>query len=108
MDDRTRGLLINLIEEAAEVSQIAAKCIRFGMDSYDPTQKLRVYNDELLALEIGNFKHIVQRLIETEIINEEIITEGREKKKSRLEKYALIISDIDERLFEKDFEEDSP
>lgn len=41
-------LLICLMEEAAEVQQIAAKCLRFGLDNYHPDDaEMKTNFDEL-------------------------------------------------------------
>lgn len=89
-----RGLLINLIEEASEVSQIAAKCLRFGIHNYNPNDPEQTENSELLAKEIGNFMHIVDRLIGGKHIDGIDVYDGEEEKRLRLEKYPLIIDEV--------------
>lgn len=45
--NRTEYLLVCLMEEAAEIQQIASKCLRFGLDNYHPDRPETDNLDEL-------------------------------------------------------------
>jgi len=85
------GLLINLIEEAAEVAQMGAKCLRFGLDGYNPNDPKRTPNRVLLAREIGNFTFIGDKLITQETLPLIEMVNGMLSKEGGLKKYPLII-----------------
>lgn len=92
MSDKVKiGYLINLIEEAAEVQQIASKCLRFGFDNYDPNDPDQTPNRVLLAKELGNLKHCQGMLDFLKVLDPEMVSVGEEEKEARLRKYPLII-----------------
>lgn len=93
MDTETEGLLINLIEEAGEITQIASKCLRFGLNSYNPHDVEKTLNRKLLAYEIGNLEHIKNRLFKKGVIYEGDVETGKTTKEMRLTKYPLIIKE---------------
>ena len=82
---KTEQALINLMEEAGEVVQIASKCALFGMDNYHPDDPEKTPNRVLLAREIGNFEHMVT-LLDREIPQEDIIA-GINLKKKQLQRW---------------------
>ena len=81
--NRLEELLVILQEEAAEVSQCAAKCIRFGMDSeyMDKTNRTR------LEEEIGDFLAMVRLISETTELDENHIFACAEAKLIKVEKF---------------------
>lgn len=82
-------LLINLAEEAAEVQQMVAKCLRFGLYSCNPNDKSATMNWALLSKEVGNMLVIIDRLAYEEIIQDKALFDGRNEKIENLKKYGL-------------------
>lgn len=84
-NDYERELLIHLMEEAAEVIQVASKCLRFGLrhqwthSSFD--------NAQLLSREVGNFDKIRQILLDEMILQEDEIEAGFSDKGRKLKYY---------------------
>ncbi len=79
--------MILLIEECAEVQQIASKIIRYGIRSYNPTIENSMSNRELLEKELGDLSLIMSMMIsngDIDIIN---IEENAVEKRSRIGKY---------------------
>ena len=91
MDEHTEGILINIIEEASEVSQIAAKCLRFGLESFDPNDPDKTTNAVLLSREIGNLRYMADQGMASDFIDDKEIGKGYLHKAERLKKYPLII-----------------
>ena len=91
LTEREEGLLLNLIEEANEVAQMAAKYLRFGSDSFNPEDPEETPNRILLAKEIGNLEHISLLMKREGFIDPGFVQRGRREKESRLEKYPLIV-----------------
>lgn len=56
--NKTEYLLVCLMEEAAEVQQIAAKCLRFGLDNYHPNDSERKTNFNELRRELDDLDAI--------------------------------------------------
>lgn len=54
--------LVLVIEECAEVIQAATKIMRFGEDDHHPTYYNGARNSEVLAEEIGQLLHCIDRL----------------------------------------------
>lgn len=81
--NRLEILLIQLMEECAEVSQRASKALRFGLDEVQPGQELN--NKERLNLEISDLYGVLQ------ILHDEYQIGGNEeemnKKIAKIEKY---------------------
>ena len=69
-------------EEAAEVIQAICKIQRFGVDHY--WVKEGCVNSEALALEVGDFLEVLDRLG----LPADLIEQGRTRKRERLKKYA--------------------
>lgn len=55
-------LLVLLIEECGEVIQAATKCLRFGVDRYDPRDPGKGSNYTVLSEEIGDLYGVVSGL----------------------------------------------
>jgi hypothetical protein len=85
-----RELLVCLFEEAAEVTQIIAKILRFGIDSGHPRDG---NNTDRLHTEIGDFLGVVDRLIELRLLNALELEHAADAKLERLENYLLFKGD---------------
>ena len=94
---KTEGILLNIMEEASEVIQIASKCMRFGMYNYNPNDPESLRNYKLLGQELGNLSYMIEMLVREHPDFEAFILQGEQDKKKRLEKYPLIITDVADR-----------
>lgn len=83
ISDRERELLTLLCEEAAEVTQAATKILRFGKESYPDYGN----NQERLALEIGDFNCMVEKLLECQLIKYSYIVKGQDRKEDRMKRF---------------------
>ena len=91
MTDKERNdLLVNLMEEACEIGQAASKWVRFGADSYDPSDELRIPNSVALSREIGNLLAIAIILGGDNMICDHEIQMGIDIKMQKLKKYGYI------------------
>ena len=81
--NRLEELLVILSEECAEVSQVASKCIRFGMDSEYQDQS----NRGRLESELGDFLAMFKLLVEEGHLREENIMNAAEAKLVKVEKF---------------------
>jgi hypothetical protein len=88
-----RELLVCLMEEAAEVTQVITKILRFGYTSSPLLSD--VTNAERLQREVADFLGIVDRLIELELFSAVALDEGAEAKLLKLENYLLFKGDTD-------------
>jgi len=88
-----RELLICLMEEASEVSQVIAKILRFGYTSSPLLSE--VTNAQRLQCEVAEFLGIVDRLIELKLFSAVALDEGAEAKLLKLENYLLFKGDTD-------------
>lgn len=81
--NRLEELLVILQEEAAEVTQCAAKCIRFGMDAthHDKSNRAR------LEEELGDFLAIVKLITEETPIDEAHVFASVDAKLIKVETY---------------------
>jgi len=83
--NRLEELLVILQEECAEVSQVASKCIRFGLDNHHPdyatSNKLR------LEEELGDLFAIVKLIDELSPINMDYVEACANAKLLKVEKY---------------------
>jgi len=81
--NRLEELLTILSEECAEVSQVASKCVRFGLESE--------YNDrtnrDRLEWEIGDFMAMVRLLTEEYNLNMDNIIAAADAKLVKVEKF---------------------
>jgi NTP pyrophosphatase (non-canonical NTP hydrolase) len=85
MNTRLEELLIILMEECAEVSQAASKCMRFGLPSTHPEGAQS--NQLRLESEIGDFMAIVKLLTEEYNLNMDNIIAAADAKLVKVEKY---------------------
>lgn len=81
--NRLEELLVILSEECAEVSQVAAKCVRFGMDSEYQGQT----NRQRLELELGDFLAMFRLILEETNLSEDAIMNAAEAKLVKVEKF---------------------
>lgn len=79
--------LVILIEEAAEVQQIASKILRHGYGSYNPFDEKKTPNRELLNKEIGDLQSAIDMLSDYHDINEASIAVYANRKKDGRKKY---------------------
>jgi NTP pyrophosphatase (non-canonical NTP hydrolase) len=85
MNTRLEELLIILMEECAEVSQAASKCMRFGLPSTHPEGAQS--NQLRLESEIGDFMAMVRLLTEEYNLNMDNIIAAADAKLVKVEKY---------------------
>jgi len=82
--------LVILLEEAAEVIQISAKILRFGLRSYNPLDAARTANHVLLESEIGDFEGVVENLKQAGLgITTRGIRSARNAKRMRLKHWLM-------------------
>ena len=74
--------LVYLMEEGSEVIQAASKILRFGPEVLRKNKKES--NAELLEEELGDFLCIMDRLIDSGIIDAEAIEDHRKAKAKKL------------------------
>jgi NTP pyrophosphatase (non-canonical NTP hydrolase) len=81
--NRLEELLVILQEESAEVSQAAAKCIRFGMDSefMGKTNRFR------LEQELGDLLAMIKLISEVTVLDENHIFASADAKMVKVEKF---------------------
>ena len=89
---RTIEYLEILQEECAEVVQAVSKIKRFGLHSFNPTDKKKVQNIEHLITEIGDVIGMVRLLTESELgsdhgMNLASLSKAGEKKVIKVAKY---------------------
>jgi NTP pyrophosphatase (non-canonical NTP hydrolase) len=89
---RTIEYLEILQEECSEVVQAVSKIKRFGLHSFNPTDKKKVQNIDHLIIEIGDVIGMVRLLTESELgfnhgLNLENISKAGEKKVKKVAKY---------------------
>ncbi|KZL15748.1 hypothetical protein PsAD2_03517 [Pseudovibrio axinellae] len=80
-----RELLIVLMEECAEVQQQVSKILRFGAH-VTGTDQVRP-NSELLAAEVGDLTHMIQRCIEIGLFSAKDVETAAEEKRTKLNRY---------------------
>ena len=83
--NRLEELLVILSEECAEVSQAAAKCVRFGMASTHPDSPES--NQLRLEKEIGDLMAMVRLLTEESNLNMDNIIAAADTKLVKVEKF---------------------
>jgi hypothetical protein len=85
LTDYERELLTILMEECAEVIQAASKLIRFGKE--DRPDDLHLPNSEVLGIEIGDLKCMIDKILIAGIVEAEHLTLGTKRKQARLLQY---------------------
>jgi NTP pyrophosphatase (non-canonical NTP hydrolase) len=86
MKDRQGELLVILAEECAEVAQVIAKCLRFGMDDCHP-DKPGTPNKVRLETEIGDLMAMVHILTEEGHLDPIMMADARIAKRIKVEKF---------------------
>ncbi len=76
-----------LSEEAAEVSQVINKIIRFGWDSYKPSDPDKKTNREHLATELGDLQYWINYLLDKEDIDQDIFEKAIADKRIKSKQY---------------------
>jgi len=76
-----------LVEEAAEVQQIAMKIIRHGYSSYNPFDESKMSNRYLLEKELGDLVFALGLLMASGDVSEKRIQDFKWKKKETIGKY---------------------
>lgn len=76
-----------LVEEAAEVQQVAMKIIRHGYTSYNPFDETKTNNRKLLEKELGDLVFALGLLMASGDVSEYEIQEFKWKKKETIGKY---------------------
>lgn len=89
---RTIEYLEILQEECAEVIQAVSKIKRFGLHSFNPTDKKKVLNIDHLITELGDVVGMIKLLTESELgtvegLTTENISKAGEKKVKKVAKY---------------------
>lgn len=87
MDESYRERMVILMEECAEVIQVASKILRHGSDSYNPFDTSRTLNRELLEREIGDLKYIIFLMSERGDIDPESVNNFAVKKREKISPY---------------------
>lgn len=82
-------ILANLMEEAAEVIQAAAKLIRFGKDDLPPGAEPGQTNTRQLGMELGNLQHMIQVSARAKLVTISDMIDGQRSKAERLRSYML-------------------
>lgn len=87
--NRTEYLLTCLMEECAEVQQIASKCQRFGFDNHHPADPVRKTNASELHRELNDLRAIEFMLAREGYIEFDSHSDGwtLEKKIKKVEHY---------------------
>lgn len=80
--------LIVLQEECSEVSQLTAKCLRFGMESCHPDTGES--NTDRLADEIGDLLCAIDIAMERGLVDHERIYRAKVNKREKLKKWSNI------------------
>lgn len=76
-----------LVEEAAEVQQIAMKIIRHGYSSCNPFDNNATPNRELLNKELGDLMYAVELMTAYYDVNPSAIAEHKANKRSKISQY---------------------
>lgn len=70
--------IVILMEECGEVSRIASKCLRFGLDDFHP--KNGTANRTALAEELGHIAAMTSLLVESGELSAEVIEQAATRK----------------------------
>lgn len=76
-----------LVEECAEVQQIAMKIIRHGYGSYNPFDHDKILNRELLNKELGDLMFSIRLMSEYHDINMNTVSIQEDNKRKNIQKY---------------------
>jgi len=76
-----------LIEECAEVQQIACKVLRHGYLSFNPNDKFRTSNRTLLERELGDLSAAIYLMRRAEDIDRHRVRDADRKKRENVFKY---------------------
>lgn len=76
-----------LVEEAAEVQQIAMKILRHGYLSFNPSDITMTTNRELLTRELGDLRFAAELMIKRGDINTGEIIGWSQEKSKKIKKY---------------------
>lgn len=87
-------LLICLFEEAAEVTQVVAKILRFGYNTRHPDENSPT-NARRLLIEVGDFLGIVDRLTVLDVFETARLNAYRDTKLAKLEDFLLFKDDTE-------------
>jgi hypothetical protein len=85
LTDYQREILTIMVEECAEVAQRATKVLRFGLDEVQRGQPFD--NKYRLALEVGDFICVMEKMIATEMLCETEIEIGMKSKEKQLARW---------------------
>lgn len=76
-----------LVEECAEVQQIAMKILRHGYESYNPFDDKKVTNRRLLQTEIGDLQLAIELMAKGKDVDLTRIAWAQIDKRERIQKY---------------------
>lgn len=76
-----------LVEECAEVQQIAMKIIRHGYNSHNPFDEYKTPNGALLNKELGDLTFVIQLMSESDDIDDGAIKGYAIEKRARVRAY---------------------
>ena len=89
-EDQKQQALINLMEEAAEIVQAVSKWMRFGAEATDPNNSQAIPANVRLAREIGNMMAMVEILGNENLLSDDEIRVGYDKKFEAMKHYGVI------------------
>lgn len=86
---RMELLLVQLMEECAEVAQRASKALRFGLNEVEPNQKgpIPLTNENRLAYEIADLRVTVNKIADEGGLRTTIMPSQLVAKREKIEKY---------------------
>lgn len=85
LTEREHEIILNLAEEALEVSHAAMKLLRFGKEDIQPDSGAS--NSYMLGLEIGNLLTMLELAAKEPLVVEADVLEGQAQKLKRLAKF---------------------
>jgi NTP pyrophosphatase (non-canonical NTP hydrolase) len=91
LTDKLPEILTILVEECAEVTQLACKIQRFGLDSYHPADP-SITNKELLVGELGDLLALIDLLVAEGQISIEQIDAAKIAKILKLQRWSTIFN----------------
>jgi NTP pyrophosphatase (non-canonical NTP hydrolase) len=69
MVDKTSYLLCKVMEECAEIAQVASKAITFGLDSFHPSDSEKLQNFKKIRMEFNDLIGVMRMLEEIGVFN---------------------------------------